>query len=61
MTVSPEKAPDRPTYLEMEFKNGNPVALDGWPWSRCPVQQLNNLAAKTASVASIWWRTALSA
>ena len=29
MTVSPEKAPDRPTYLEMEFKNGDPVALDG--------------------------------
>lgn len=29
LTVSPEKAPDRPTYLEMEFRNGDPVALDG--------------------------------
>jgi argininosuccinate synthase len=29
LTVSPEKAPDKPTYLEIEFKNGNPVALDG--------------------------------
>lgn len=29
MTVSPENAPDKPTYLEMEFRNGDPVALDG--------------------------------
>lgn len=29
MTVSPEKAPDTPTYLEMSFENGDPVALDG--------------------------------
>ncbi|NOR24916.1 MAG: argininosuccinate synthase [Desulforhopalus sp.] len=28
-TVSPEKAPDVATYLEIEFKNGDPVALDG--------------------------------
>lgn len=28
-TVSPEKAPDVPTYLEIEFANGDPVALDG--------------------------------
>jgi len=29
LTVSPEKAPDFPTYLEIEFAGGNPVALDG--------------------------------
>ena len=29
LSVSPEKAPDKPTYLEMEFANGNPVAIDG--------------------------------
>lgn len=29
MTVSPENAPDVPTFLEIEFQNGNPVALDG--------------------------------
>jgi argininosuccinate synthase len=29
MTVSPENAPDTPTYLEVEFRNGDPVALDG--------------------------------
>lgn len=29
MTVSPEAAPDSPTYLEIGFENGDPVALDG--------------------------------
>lgn len=29
MTVSPEKAPDKPQYVEVEFENGNPVAIDG--------------------------------
>jgi len=29
LSVSPEKAPDRPTYIELEFEAGNPVALDG--------------------------------
>ncbi len=29
MTVSPEQAPDKPTYLEIEFADGDPVALDG--------------------------------
>lgn len=27
--VSPEKAPDKPTYVEIEFEAGTPVALDG--------------------------------
>lgn len=29
MTVSPEKAPDKPTYIEIDFENGVPVAVDG--------------------------------
>lgn len=29
MTVSPEKAPDKPVYIEIDFENGNPVAVDG--------------------------------
>ena len=29
ITVSPEKAPDRPTYVEIDFEKGNPVAVDG--------------------------------
>jgi argininosuccinate synthase len=28
-SVSPEAAPDKPTYIEMEFTGGNPVAIDG--------------------------------
>lgn len=29
LTVSPEAAPDRATYLEIGFEKGNPVSLDG--------------------------------
>ena len=29
MSVSPEKAPDRPEYVEIAFREGNPVAVDG--------------------------------
>lgn len=29
LTVSPENAPDKPTYVEIEFANGDPVAIDG--------------------------------
>lgn len=29
LTVSPEKAPDRPEYVEIEFERGRPVALNG--------------------------------
>ena len=29
LSVSPEKAPDRATYVEIEFKKGDPVAVDG--------------------------------
>lgn len=31
LTVSPEKAPDTPTYVEIEFRQGTPVAVDGTP------------------------------
>jgi argininosuccinate synthase len=29
LTVSPEKAPDKPTYIEVEFEKGDAVAIDG--------------------------------
>lgn len=29
LTRSPEKAPDRPLYLEIDFETGNPVAVNG--------------------------------
>jgi len=28
-TVAPEKAPDKPQYVEIEFEKGDPVAVDG--------------------------------
>jgi argininosuccinate synthase len=28
-TVAPEEAPDKPTHVEIEYKKGDPVALDG--------------------------------
>ncbi len=28
-SVSPEAAPDEPTFIEVEFKHGDPVAIDG--------------------------------
>lgn len=28
-SVSPEQAPDKPTYVEVEFEKGDPVAIDG--------------------------------
>jgi argininosuccinate synthase len=32
-TVSPENAPDKPTIIEIEFKKGDAVAIDGKPLS----------------------------
>ena len=29
LSVSPEKAPDKPTYVEIDFEGGIPVAVDG--------------------------------
>ncbi len=29
LTVSPEKAPDRPVYVDIGFRNGNPVSING--------------------------------
>ncbi len=47
LTVSPEQAPDRPTYLEVEFSNGDPVALDGLPLEPLALfQQLNRLGGE---------------
>jgi len=41
LTSSPEKAPDKPTYIEIEYQDGNPVAVDGKPMS--PAQLLEHL------------------
>lgn len=41
LTVSPEKAPDKPTYVEIDFEKGNPIAVDGVKMS--PAQLLDHL------------------
>jgi argininosuccinate synthase len=33
MTVSPEQAPDRPRYIEVDFEDGIPVGIDGKQYS----------------------------
>jgi argininosuccinate synthase len=45
LTTSPEKAPDRPTYLEIEFREGNPVAVDGEPLGPAALLGKLNLVA----------------
>ncbi|QUH25527.1 argininosuccinate synthase [Serpentinicella alkaliphila] len=45
LTVPPEKAPDSPTYVEVEFLNGVPVAVDGEKLSPLAiVETLNKVA-----------------
>ena len=41
-SVSPEKAPDKPTYVELEFKRGDVVAIDGTPMSPATLLELLN-------------------
>ncbi|MBT7769047.1 MAG: argininosuccinate synthase, partial [Rhodospirillales bacterium] len=44
-TVSPESAPDKPTYLEIDFVEGDPVAIDGQKLSPATLlEQLNKRA-----------------
>ena len=42
LTVSPQKAPDEPTYVEIEFESGIPVKLDGKELS--PVDLIDTLS-----------------
>ena len=46
LTVSPEKAPDDPLFLDVEFESGFPVAIDGQRMGPVPLmQQLNRLGS----------------
>ncbi|GIX46634.1 MAG: argininosuccinate synthase [Candidatus Tectimicrobiota bacterium] len=45
MTVAPEEAPDRPTYVEISFEAGVPTAIDGTPYAPVALlETLNRLA-----------------
>jgi len=47
LTVSPEKAPDEPTYIEVEFEKGVPVAVDGERLSPATLlQRLNEIGGR---------------
>jgi argininosuccinate synthase len=47
LSVAPEDAPDEPEYIELEFENGNCVAVDGKTLSPLVVlQRLNRLGGK---------------
>jgi argininosuccinate synthase len=47
MGVTPEKAPDRPTYVTVSFEKGAPVALDGVRLKMAEIiQSLNELGGK---------------
>jgi len=47
LTVSPEKAPNRPTYLEIGFVKGEPVSLDGRKVSPVLlIESLNRIAGR---------------
>jgi argininosuccinate synthase len=59
---SPEQAPDQPEYIEIEFCQGNPVAINGEALS--PAQllaQTQRWAASTASAGPTSWKTVMSA
>lgn len=47
LSVPPEKAPDSPEYVEIEFKKGNPVKLNGKELSPAAlVAELNEIAGR---------------
>jgi argininosuccinate synthase len=46
-TVSPERAPDQPEYLEIEFRNGDPVAINAQAMSPATLlAKLNELGGR---------------
>ncbi|MFR8404179.1 MAG: argininosuccinate synthase [Monoglobus pectinilyticus] len=52
--VSPEKAPDKPTYVTIGFEQGVPVSVDGKKMDPRPlVEKLNELGGKCIGIADI--------
>lgn len=45
LTVSPEKAPDRATYIDIGFEKGNPVSVDGKKMSPAALMEYMNTIA----------------
>jgi hypothetical protein len=51
-SVSPEQAPDKPTYLEIDFEKGDPVALNGEKLS--PATLLAQLNKVGMQIQTLW-------
>jgi argininosuccinate synthase len=51
-SVSPEQAPDKPTYIEIEFEQGDPVAVNGTKLSPATLlTALNKVAGENGAQA----------
>ncbi len=48
ITVSPEKAPENPEYITLEFENGVPVSIDGKRYEKLSelIEELNKIAGR---------------
>ena len=47
LTVSPEKAPDKPEYIEIDFESGKPVCLNGKAYRPVTlIEKLNEIASR---------------
>ena len=46
-TISPEKAPNKPTFVSINFKNGDPIGINGKKFTPAKLlEKLNHLAGK---------------
>lgn len=55
--VSPKTAPDKSEFVELEFEQGMPVALNGEKLKPAPsLQSSTRSADATASACTMWWR-----
>ena len=62
ITVSPERAPDRPTYVEIDFVSGVPVAINGTAYSPATLLERRIISlARMGLAAWIWWKIVSSA
>ena len=52
-SVSPEKAPDTPEYIEIEYKNGDPIAINGEAMSPAKLLETLNEYGKKHGIGRI--------
>ncbi len=52
-SVSPEKAPDTPEYIEIEYKNGDPIAINGEAMSPAKILETLNEYGKKHGIGRV--------